>query len=103
MSTLKLTPILYHLEMLAPHITVTVKAVKFDKNQLPIIWAVYRNDSYRLNKETGQFDYEPMPANRNDEFIRTHSFNIAEAAVAFYKKTIDVRKEEREYYVSLKR
>lgn len=103
MSALKLIPLKYHLETLMSHLHVTVEAVQFDKKGNPKKWAVYRGQTFRLSKVSGQFDYEPIPSSRDDEYIKEHSFNTPEAAAAYYERSMNARKDERQYYVSLKK
>jgi hypothetical protein len=42
------------------------------------LWAVMHMDTYCLS-ETGEWDYEPSPSNRGDEFLATHRFDREEA------------------------
>lgn len=44
-------------------------------------WAVICNG--RLNKNTMEFDYEPLPSSRTDEWIEAHTFYDASEACKF--------------------
>jgi len=38
--------------------------------------------TWRLNRVTGDFDYQPIPSSRTEEWIRDHTFDSLEEAVA---------------------
>ena len=42
------------------------------------LWAIIKN-SLRMNRKTKEFDYEPFPSSRTDEWISDHCFTLKEA------------------------
>lgn len=59
---------------------ITIEAARYDEQtKLPISWAVRRGNSV-MSKLTGDFDYEPLPSNRDDNFYIKYRFTSPEAA-----------------------
>lgn len=65
--------------------SVTIEATNFDANGKPTSWAI-RNGRDCLNKHTGWYDYEPLPSERDDEFLESHRFSSPEEAKECYSK-----------------
>ena len=66
---------------------VTIEARMWDEQESkpkPTNWAVCK-DSTVMSK-TGNFDYEPLPSNRTDAFLRKHRFNSAQEAAECWVK-----------------
>lgn len=56
------------------------------KSEDGIRWAV-RNGNYCMNKD-GEWEYEPSPSNRDDEFYKRCRFMKSSDAYDTYKKSI---------------
>lgn len=50
-----------------------------------IRWGIYLNGN-SMNKESGMFDYEPMPSSRTDKFLEEHRYSSYEEALETYLK-----------------
>jgi hypothetical protein len=63
---------------------VKAEATRFDDKGKPVLWAVRRSGGSALSKITGEFDYEPLPSNRDEEYLQEHRFDtLAEAKQSF--------------------
>lgn len=49
----------------------------------PLKWTIRRAGSV-MSKKTGSFDYEPMPSNREDDWLEEYRFDKAAEAIACY-------------------
>ena len=49
----------------------------------PASYGIYRSDHYCLSKQ-GEWDYEPLPSSRDDEYYENHRWNSALDAAKFY-------------------
>ena len=63
---------------------IRIDAVKFDAHQMPISWAI-RYDGSVLNKN-GEWEWEPQPSSRDDDFINRTRFDTAQEAADFALK-----------------
>jgi len=63
---------------------VIVEATKFDEFQKPISWAI-RKSSLCLSKKTKEWEYEPMPSSRDDEYYEEFRFSSLEEAITFWE------------------
>ena len=68
------------------HEWITIEATRFDEttNQ-PVTWAVRLGRSVMSNI-TGDFDYEPMPSSRDDDFFKEYRFSSPEEAAKCWEK-----------------
>ena len=65
---------------------VIIEATKYDEEtNNPIIWAVRRGGSV-MSKFTGNFDYEPMPSSRDDDFFKEYRFSTPDEAAKCWSK-----------------
>jgi len=48
-------------------------------------WVV-SNDDYVMENNCGDFIYQPLPSNRDDEFKKTTEFDSVDEALAAYEK-----------------
>jgi hypothetical protein len=65
---------------------ITVDSTKYDEEtHLPILWGVRRGSSI-MSKYTGEFDYEPMPSQRDDDFFKEYRFDSPNEAKECYLK-----------------
>ncbi len=63
-----------------------INATKYNIQGKPISWAVQRYRSQSMSKLTGEFEHDPSPSNRSDEFIIEFRFDSAEEAYQSYLK-----------------
>jgi hypothetical protein len=64
----------------------TIEATKYDEQtNEPISWAVRQGGS-AMSKFTGNFDYEPMPSNRDDNFFNEYRFSTPDEAAQCWSK-----------------
>jgi hypothetical protein len=64
---------------------VYIEATKFDEKNQAVSWAVRTTGGLAMSKE-GNFSYEPMPSNRDDEFLKHYRFSSPKEAIsAWYK------------------
>lgn len=56
-------------------------------NPTPIKWAVVLDQNRVLNQD-GEWEYEPLPSSRSDEFLARTRWDSAEAALAFVEATL---------------
>lgn len=65
----------------ARHEWIVCEATKFDDlTQKPTSWAV-RNGVDVMSKHTGNFEYEPKPSSRDEDFFEEYRFNSADEAI----------------------
>ncbi len=63
-----------------------IEATRYDdETNEPTSWAVRRNSSV-MSKIHGEFEFEPTPSNRNDEFFKEFRFDTPEQALECWKK-----------------
>lgn len=79
---MKLIPISYIIEGVKD-ISITAKSYSEDGSVKT--WAV-SYQGYVLNKTTGEYDYEPTPSNRSENFLQEHRFSSSEEAFECFKK-----------------
>lgn len=65
---------------------IVVESTKFDEQtNNPISWGI-RNGSLIMSKFTGDFEYEPSPSNRDEEFFNEYRFKTPEEAFECWEK-----------------
>lgn len=62
---------------------IVIEATKFDRNGLPILWGI-RSSSLALSKFSGEFNCEPMPSLRDDEFFKEYRFSSVDEAIDYW-------------------
>lgn len=68
-------------------LSVIVKATKFNKRTgLPVSWVVKMNQNSAMSKKTGKFVFEPMPSDRDEDYLSEHRFRTPQAAVRCFHK-----------------
>lgn len=70
---------------------VFVEATKFKKTGEVTRWAVRRHNTC-MNRQ-GEFGYEPMPSERDDQFLKDYRFTSLQKAVEIYNKTKKKRED----------
>lgn len=64
---------------------VYIEARSFNKKNEPKTWAITMNSGC-MSKKTGNFDYEPSPSNRDDDYIKEYRFTKFGYAESVYLK-----------------
>lgn len=55
-----------------------------------IKWSINRGNNVSLNNQTREFEIEPIPSSRSDDFINQHRFNSAQEALDFWNKNYNL-------------
>ena len=61
------------------------------KGKAPLMWSIspLRYPEVCYDNEANNFDWEPLPSNRTNEYLKTHRFETAEEAIEIAKKIIE--------------
>ena len=70
-----------------------IEATKFDDNHEAISWAVRTHGGLVMSKD-GEFSYEPMPSNRDEDFFKQYRFSSPKEAISAINIHLKTQKKQ---------